>query len=456
MFCYKCGYSLPEDANFCSRCGVAVSLINSSGTHIAEKADKCVIGNSFETNALLAVGDIARRSGLYILGEPGTGKSVLMTQLALQDIEHGHGVFFLDPHGDAIEDILARCNRHESIIMLDPEDEAHSFGINPLLCKNLDSFEKLGVAYHRTYNVFDKIWKNVAEAVWLQKIIEFAIYVFIENPGYTLAEVPLFLKDAEFRELLLRNVKHNPEAVNFWQRDYRYSHAEAALTRIYTLLGHPIVNHIISQPKTTIDFAEIMEKRLVVLAKVPSYHSADVKKFIGTILVSELVYAAQNRTPDKRHQFCIFVDEVQNYTGDKDFDVLFTEARKYGIATTIAHQERFGQFAENEKMTGATAAAGNKVYFALSVKDSQELAPEFAKAPSTELRQEREMVISPEPLAAFLKQGHKNPEIYNFVVDYIEKIKEEIEDIKGQVLRDRTNEYTNERWRCRLNEFMFN
>src|SRR3712207_9323060 len=75
---------------------------------------------------------------------------------------------------------------------------------------------------------------------------------------------------------------------------------------------------------------------------------------------------------EKRHQFCIFVDEFQNFASAEDFSILFTEARKYGIATAIAHQERFGQFADNKKIAGATLAAVNKVAFQLTTPDRSE------------------------------------------------------------------------------------
>lgn len=59
-----------------------------------------IIGKD-ENNNYLQIGDHERRSGLYILGKPRMGKSWLLVNLILQDIEKGHGISFLDPHGDA-------------------------------------------------------------------------------------------------------------------------------------------------------------------------------------------------------------------------------------------------------------------------------------------------------------------------------------------------------------------
>ena len=47
----------------------------------------------------MEIGDIERRSGLYILGKPGMGKSALMVNMAGEDLYHGNKIFFLRPHG---------------------------------------------------------------------------------------------------------------------------------------------------------------------------------------------------------------------------------------------------------------------------------------------------------------------------------------------------------------------
>ena len=67
-----------------------------------------ILGNDGETGQGLRLGDIERRSGFYVLGKPGMGKSALIVNIINQDVEHGHGVFFLDPHADAITDLLNR------------------------------------------------------------------------------------------------------------------------------------------------------------------------------------------------------------------------------------------------------------------------------------------------------------------------------------------------------------
>jgi hypothetical protein len=239
-------------------------------------------------------------------------------------------------------------------------------------------------------------------------------------------------------------VHYNWEARDFWQYEFAQQRArdqedktDPTRTRLYILLAHEYVRDIIGQVKTTLDFSTIMQENKIVLLKLPADLSEDAKHFIGTILLSELLQATLTRDPDKRGQFCIFIDEFQNFANSKSINDLITQARKFGIATTIAHQERFGQFSEDKKILGATAAAANKVFFQLAVNDARELAPEFAKAPTTtETRLEPELVISKEPFWDLLRRGHKNPRIQELVRKYFQplldafhKLQEQIDDI---------------------------
>jgi hypothetical protein len=133
---------------------------------------------------------------------------------------------------------------------------------------------------------------------------------------------------------------------------------------------------------------------------------------------------------ERDKQFCIFIDEFQNFASYQDFPVLITQAPKYGVATTLAHHERYGQLAGQFEIMGATAAIANKVLFQITARDAQELAPEFSEEPTTETRYEEGYIISREPVWDLLR-WHDNPTIREFANRYIRPLKERLEDIKG-------------------------
>jgi hypothetical protein len=172
------------------------------------------------------------------------------------------------------------------------------------------------------------------------------------------------------------------------------------------------------------------------LVRLSDKLSTELKTFIGTILISELVHAVKKRPTADPNQFCVFVDEFQNFASYDDFSSLITGGRKYGIATTIAHQERFGQFADNKVILGATDGAGNKVIFQTSVRDGQELAAEFAREPPTRTQREECLTISRTPIWELLR-GHDNPEVCDFVDKYVRPLKDRLEDITGEIETDR-------------------
>src|SRR5918998_1700672 len=95
-----------------------------------------VIGKDAVTGDLVTIGDIERCGGFYIRGKPQHGKSHLLIHMAVQDIKHGHGLLFIDPHIDAIREILDRMTpeRAKDVILLDPAVKDYAFSINPLYC----------------------------------------------------------------------------------------------------------------------------------------------------------------------------------------------------------------------------------------------------------------------------------------------------------------------------------
>src|SRR3954447_3843127 len=203
------------------------------------------IGTDIATRKRVTISDTARRSGLYILGRPGTGKTTMLINLLKQDIENGHGLVFLDPHDDAINDLMTcgHSYRYEcETIIFDLKDETHSFGINLLACKDVTSTTAREDAFSKARWVFHKLFeKELGDRPWLEMIIQYTLSVFIENQGYTFAEIPLFLKNPAFRKHLLKNVKYELEALDFWEHDYNPIQGEAVHTRIRSLLARPTV-----------------------------------------------------------------------------------------------------------------------------------------------------------------------------------------------------------------------
>lgn len=155
----------------------------------------------------------------------------------------------------------------------------------------------------------------------------------------------------------------------------------------------------------------------------------ELSKLVGSLIIGQLLTAAYSRDdtlePDRR-QFCLYCDEFQNFA-TPDFAQLFTQTGKYHLAPTVAHQERVGQFAEEKKILGATSAAPMKISFQTTVKDAEELAPEFARPPEAaweeELEEEWVEVLQEEwteKIEEKVIDGEEPIKTYNLeVIDYL-------------------------------------
>src|ERR1041384_5136628 len=75
-----------------------------------------------------------RRQHVYCVGQSGTGKTTLLRNLLVQDIEHGHGVGLIDPHGDLAEEVLdgIPASRTDDVVYFNPTDVDHPIGLNLL------------------------------------------------------------------------------------------------------------------------------------------------------------------------------------------------------------------------------------------------------------------------------------------------------------------------------------
>ena len=114
---------------------------------------------------------------------------------------------------------------------------------------------------------------------------------------------------------------------------------ESTLNRVTAFLDEPMIQNILAQSRTTIDFRYLMDHSKILLIKLsPQFEEAS--RLIGTVIVGKLLMTAFSRadTPEERRQpFNLYVDEVQRFQSS-DFATFISEARKWNISTHISHQ----------------------------------------------------------------------------------------------------------------------
>jgi hypothetical protein len=406
-----------------------------------------VLGSDSTTGELVTIEQEQRLKGIYIIGKTGTGKTTLKVNLILQDIAQGMGVCFITPHGDAITDILKRLpkDREQDVILLDPMDKTHAFGLNLVQCHSPQDHEEVSRVISGVIEIFEKLFTQsgdlMKEAPNMAETLQMALPVLIahRHPRMTLAEIPLLTMDQTARMKLLAPVT-NLMVKSFWQTyqtwksDRQDELTSSTRKRVNDFTLNPLILEIIGQSETTLDFRKIMDERKILLVKLPRKPEI-VASLIGSVLISQIATAAFSRedTPeDERVPFMLYADEYQRFS-TPTFAELLTEVRKYKIATCVAHQAR-GQLDQANKV--ATLNAGTIIVYQVSGDDAKELAPNYQRTPPPPEVEWIEEEVGTKPVEVYkrdvvnhlLKQGYvdrqgrEDERVMQFVRTYLQPL----------------------------------
>lgn len=336
-----------------------------------------------------------RRRHMYIIGMTGTGKSKWMDSLVLQDIKNGEGVCFIDPHGDDVDLILSGIpqERAHDVILFDPADYDRPMGINMLEYNSNNPQEKI-FAINEMLAIFDKLYDLKATGgPMFEQYMRNALMLIMDDPasGSTLLEVPRVLADEEFRAYKLSRCK-TPVVKEFWEKEAQKAGGEASLanmvpyitSKLTPFIANDLIRPIISQQTSSLNFSEIMNTKKILLVKLSKGKIGDINaNLLGMIIIGKILMAALGRgeIPEKqRNDFYLYIDEFQNFLTES-INVILSEARKYRLCLTIAHQF-LGQLTQkggDDKTKKAIFGnVGTKVCFRIGVEDAQEMAKEFS------------------------------------------------------------------------------
>ena len=330
-----------------------------------------------------------RRRHLYVVGQTGTGKSVFLRNMLVQDIRAGAGIGLLDPHGDLVEGVLGLIpqERAEDVIVLDPANLERPIGLNMLEYDPQYPEQKTFVG-NELINIFDKLYDlRQTGGPMFEQYTRNALLLLMDDPTkkFTLMEVPKVLADKEFREELLVKCQ-NIIVKDFWQKEAEKAGGEAALQNIVPyitskfniFIANDYMRPIIGQSASTINFRQIMDEKKILLANLSKGRLGDINSsLLGLIVTGKLLMAAFSRVdlPEAdRQDFYLYMDEFQNFTTDSIATIL-SEARKYRLSLIIAHQF-IGQL-EDKIREAVFGNVGSLVSFRVGAEDAEFLVKQF-------------------------------------------------------------------------------
>lgn len=336
---------------------------------------------------------IDRRRHTYVVGKTGTGKTTLIKRLAQQDIDRGHGICIIDPHGDLIEELLYTIppERANDVVLFDAADYERPVGLNLLshnneLHRHLIANEFIGLLVrmydpHNQGIVGPRFQHNVRQA----------LLTAMEFDGFTLVEVVRILTNQRYLKTLLPRIK-DPMVRSYWvdqvanTSDYHRSEIlDYIVSKFSRFVSDRRIRNIIGQRHSTIDFRHIMDNRQILLVNLSKGKiGPENAQFLGLLLLQNLLITALGRAtlhPAQRAEFFLYLDEFQNFATDL-FSVMLSEGRKYGVAATVANQF-FRQIPEQVR-SAIFGNVGTIACFNMGIEDASAIAPEFYPSISTQ------------------------------------------------------------------------
>ena len=323
---------------------------------------------------------------IYSIGKTGMGKSTMLENMAIQDIQNGEGMAFLDPHGKTADMLLDYIPEHrlKDVIYFAPFDTEHPISFNVM--EDVGP-ERRHLVVAGLMSAFEKIWEDQWSAR-MAYILQNTLAALLEYPGATLLGINRMLIDKAYRNKVVDNVK-DPTTKAFWTEEFaKYTDKYAAeatpaiQNKVGQFVSNPLIRNIVGQPKSSFDVRKIMdEKKILIVNLSKGLVGEGNANLLGAMLVTKIYLAAMSRADadpkelKKLPNFYLYVDEFQSFA-NKSFADILSEARKYKLSLNITHQY-IEQMAE-EVRAAVFGNVGTMIIFRVGSFDAEVLEKEFA------------------------------------------------------------------------------
>ncbi len=327
----------------------------------------------------------------YIIGKTGMGKSTVLENMAIQDLQNGEGLAFIDPHGGTVERLLDYVPEHriKDVVYFAPFDMDHPIAFNVM---EDVGYDKRHLVVSGLMATFKKIWED-AWSARMEYILTNTILALLEYPGATLLGVNRMYTDKEYRKKVVENVK-DPVVKDFWVKEFatytdRYTQeaTPAIQNKVGQFTGNPLIRNIIGQSKSSFDMRTMMDEKKILLINLSKGLVGETNmRLLGSMLTTRIFLGAMSRANlsaaelAKRPAFYFYVDEFQNFANETFAEIL-SESRKYKLNLIITHQ--YIEQMEEEVRDAVFGNVGTTVAFRVGPLDAELLEtifmPKFTK-----------------------------------------------------------------------------
>jgi hypothetical protein len=326
----------------------------------------------------------------YVAGASGTGKSTLLLNMIVQDIEDGEGVGVLDPHGDLINAVLPRIPRHrvEDVILFDATDEEYPFALNILSAADAQERERIvSETLMSLERYFPDSW-----GPRLERILTFAIHtVLAVDPSATLNDVERMMIDDDFRRSIIARTTV-PRFRLFWDDEFikfPKNAVDPVLNKLSVFLMSRTVRNIVCQRHCAIDFDQVLNRQKILLVNLSTgLLTEKIANILGSFVVTKIVNAAFRRAilpHSDRRPWYLYIDEFQNFMNTSvGFERILAEARKYNLCLAGLANQYVGQLSHSVRQA-IFGNIGVMVAFRMGVEDANIVAKEMGVFEASEI-----------------------------------------------------------------------
>ncbi len=327
-----------------------------------------------------------RTRHVYVIGKTGMGKSTLLENMAVQDIQNGEGMAFIDPHGKTADLLLDYIpeERMKDVVYFAPFDIDNPIAFN--IMEDVGP-EKRHLVAAGLMSAFKKIWVD-AWSARMEYILGNVILALLEYPGATMLSINRMLTDKDYRKAVVANVK-DPSTKSFWVDEFskytdRYTAdaTPAIQNKVGQFTSNPLIRNMVGQTHSSFDIRKIMDEKKILIVNLSKGQIGEGNaNLLGSMIITKIYLAAMSRADvsekDMKNlpNFYTYVDEFQSFANESFADIL-SEARKYKLNLTIAHQ--YIEQMSDEVRSAVFGNVGTMITFRVGALDADLLEKEFA------------------------------------------------------------------------------
>ena len=334
---------------------------------------------------MFGIRGIDRGKHIYVIGKTGMGKSTMLENMAIQDIQNGEGIAFIDPHGATAEKLLdfVPHDRIKDVVYFAPFDTDHPIGFNVM---EDVGYDKRHLVVSGLMGALKRIWVD-AWSARMEYILQNTLLALLEYPDSTLLDVNRMLTNKTFRAAVIEKTT-DPIVRGFWVEEfaaftdtYTREATPAIQNKIGQFTANPLIRNIVGQGKSSFDLRNMMDEKKIFIVNLSKGRMGETNaSLLGSMLVVKIYLAAMSRADEpsvrmaKLPRFYFYVDEFQSMMNEAFADIL-SESRKYKLALTLANQ--YIEQMEEEVRDAVFGNIGTLIVFRVGPFDAEVLETVF-------------------------------------------------------------------------------